>query len=220
MSEAPDGRGPLFLADLPRFVFFTGKGGVGKTSLACAAAVRLAEAGSQVLLVSTDPASNVGQVFGRRIGNTITRIVDVPGLDAIEIDPQQAADAYRARIIDPVRELLPASEVAAARDAAVTRMFEENPEAIDYLRRVVVTPDPGDVGLARKLVEHTIEQTRVLREHGIGSSTRPVDEHGVAVLMRQIGSRLLQPALHRMWQLAEIETDEPQVWVDLRRPGS
>ena len=114
----------------------------------------------------------------------------------------------------------PASEVAAARDAAVTRMFEENPEAIDYLRRVVVTPDPGDVGLARKLVEHTIEQTRVLREHGIGSSTRPVDEHGVAVLMRQIGSRLLQPALHRMWQLAEIETDEPRVWVDLRRPGS
>lgn len=112
----------------------------------------------------------------------------------------------------------PAREVAAARDAAVTRMFEENPEAIDYLRRVVVTPDPGDVGLARKLVEHTIEQTRVLREHGIGASTRPVDEHGVAVLMRQIGSRLLQPALHRMWELAEIEADEPQVWVDLRRP--
>ncbi|MGO0575572.1 arsenical pump-driving ATPase [Ornithinimicrobium panacihumi] len=111
MSEAPDGRGPLFLADLPRFVFFTGKGGVGKTSLACAAAVRLAEAGSQVLLVSTDPASNVGQVFGRRIGNTITRIVDVPGLDAIEIDPQKAADAYREKIIGPVRDLLPVAEI-------------------------------------------------------------------------------------------------------------
>lgn len=110
-----------------------------------------------------------------------------------------------------------AQEIVAARDEAVTRMFEDNPEAIDYLRRVVVTPDPGDVGLARKLVTETIGQTRMLREHGIGSSRHPVDEHGVAVLMRQIGSRLLQPALHRMWELADITTDEPEVEVTLRR---
>lgn len=113
MTTAPAGHGPLFLAGLPRFVFFTGKGGVGKTSLACAAAVRLAEAGSRVLLVSTDPASNVGQVFGRRIGNTITPISGVPGLDAIEIDPQQAAEAYREKIIGPVRDLLPVAEIAS-----------------------------------------------------------------------------------------------------------
>ena len=55
-----------FLDDLPRYVFFTGKGGVGKTSIACATAVQLADAGARVLLVSTDPASNVGQVFGLR----------------------------------------------------------------------------------------------------------------------------------------------------------
>ena len=102
-----------FLEDLPRFVFFTGKGGVGKTSLACATAVRLAEAGRRVLLVSTDPASNVGQVFGVTVGNTITPVPGLPGLSALEIDPEQAADAYRAQIIDPVRELLPASEIAA-----------------------------------------------------------------------------------------------------------
>lgn len=102
-----------FLDSLPRFLFFTGKGGVGKTSLACAAAVHLAESGKRVLLTSTDPASNVGQVFGVTIGNTITRVPGVPGLDALEIDPQQAADAYRAAIIDPVRELLPADEVSA-----------------------------------------------------------------------------------------------------------
>ena len=66
-----------------------------------------------MLLVSTDPASNVGQVFGLTIGNTITAVPDVPGLSALEIDPQQAADAYRARIIDPVRGLLPAAEVEA-----------------------------------------------------------------------------------------------------------
>ncbi len=102
-----------FLADLPRFVFFTGKGGVGKTSLACATAVHLADAGRRVLLVSTDPASNVGQVFGVTIGAQVTPVPGVDGLAAIEIDPQQAAQAYRERIVGPVRDLLPAAEIAS-----------------------------------------------------------------------------------------------------------
>ncbi|MCU0298888.1 MAG: arsenical pump-driving ATPase [Candidatus Nanopelagicales bacterium] len=103
----------LLIADPPRYLFFTGKGGVGKTSIACATAVHLADAGRRVLLVSTDPASNVGHVFGLPIGNAITAIPDVPGLDALEIDPEQAAEAYRNRIIEPVRDLLPAQEIAA-----------------------------------------------------------------------------------------------------------
>jgi len=61
-----------FLETPPRFLFFTGKGGVGKTFSGCATAIQLAEAGRRVLLVSTDPASNVGQVFGVSIGNRIT----------------------------------------------------------------------------------------------------------------------------------------------------
>ncbi len=96
-----------FLSAPPRFLFFTGKGGVGKTSIACATAVRLAAAGKQVLLVSTDPASNVGQVFGVAIGNTISQIRAVPHLSALEIDPQAAAQAYRDRIVGPVRGVLP-----------------------------------------------------------------------------------------------------------------
>ena len=96
-----------FLTNPPRFLFFTGKGGVGKTSIACAAAVRLAAAERRVLLVSTDPASNVGQVFGVAIGNRITSITAVPGLDALEIDPQAAAQAYRDRLLGPVRGRLP-----------------------------------------------------------------------------------------------------------------
>ncbi|HEY5151655.1 MAG TPA: arsenical pump-driving ATPase [Mycobacterium sp.] len=104
---------PAFLTDPPRFLFFTGKGGVGKTSIACASALTLAEAGKRVLLVSTDPASNVGQVFGLGIGNTITAVPAVPGLSALEIDPEQAAQAYRERIVGPVRDVLPAAEIAA-----------------------------------------------------------------------------------------------------------
>ena len=102
-----------FLENPPPFLFFTGKGGVGKTSVACATAVTLAGQGKRVLLISTDPASNVGQVFDVVIGNTITAIEAVPGLWALEIDPEQAAEAYRERIIGPVRGLLPDKELAS-----------------------------------------------------------------------------------------------------------
>lgn len=100
-----------FLENSPPFLFFTGKGGVGKTSVACAAALTFARAGGKVLLVSTDPASNVGQVFGLTIGNSVTAIADVPGLSALEIDPEQAAEAYRERILGPVRGVLPEAEL-------------------------------------------------------------------------------------------------------------
>ncbi|CAN1510695.1 Arsenical pump-driving ATPase [Methylophilaceae bacterium] len=96
-----------FLDQPPRFLFFTGKGGVGKTSIACATAIQLAEAGKRVLLVSTDPASNVGQVFGVTIGNNITPVPAVQNLAALEIDPQAAAQLYRDRIVGPVRGILP-----------------------------------------------------------------------------------------------------------------
>lgn len=92
---------------LPKFAFFTGKGGVGKTSLACATALNLADGGQKILLVSTDPASNVGQVFETEIGNKITAITKVPGLDAIEINPEEAAADYRERIVGPMRGILP-----------------------------------------------------------------------------------------------------------------
>ena len=100
-----------FIEQPPAYLFFTGKGGVGKTSLACATAVSLADAGKRVLLVSTDPASNVGQVFGIKIGNQVTAIDAVPRLFALEIDPPAAAETYRERIVGPVRGVLPDSIV-------------------------------------------------------------------------------------------------------------
>ena len=95
-----------------RLLFFTGKGGVGKTSLACATAVALADDGRNVLLVSTDPASNLGQVFGVTIGeHDPVAIPGVPGLYALNINPEAAAQAYRDRIVGPVRDVLPAETV-------------------------------------------------------------------------------------------------------------
>ena len=96
---------------LPKFIFFTGKGGVGKTSLACATAVGFADNGEKVLLVSTDPASNIGQLLETGIGSRITAIDTVPRLEALEIDPEQAASAYRERIIAPLRGVRSAEEI-------------------------------------------------------------------------------------------------------------
>jgi arsenite-transporting ATPase len=101
------------LKDIPPFIFFTGKGGVGKTSLACATAVWLADQGKRTLLVSTDPASNVGQVFSQTIGHRITDISTVENLAAMEVDPMAAAQAYRDRVLDPVRGLMPADVVSS-----------------------------------------------------------------------------------------------------------
>lgn len=101
-----------FLKQPTRLLFFTGKGGVGKTSLACATAVTLADEGRKVLLVSTDPASNLGQVFGVTIGeHEPTPIPGVTGLFSLNINPEAAAQAYRDRIIGPVRDVLPAETV-------------------------------------------------------------------------------------------------------------
>ena len=96
-------------ATTTRYVFFTGKGGVGKTSLSCATALKLAEAGKRVLLVSTDPASNLDEVLATQLTNAPTSIAGVPGLDAMNINPVAAAAAYRERLIGPMRGLLPES---------------------------------------------------------------------------------------------------------------
>jgi arsenite-transporting ATPase len=107
---------PQFLRHCPQFLFFTGKGGVGKTSIASACAVRLADEGKRVLLVSTDPASNLSEVLATPIGHRITAIPGVVGLTAIEIDPELAAADYRDRILTPLAGRLPDAELTAARE--------------------------------------------------------------------------------------------------------
>ena len=96
-----------FVDNPTRFLFFTGKGGVGKTSLACATAVALADRGHKVLLVSTDPASNLDEVLGQKLNGTPTPIPGADGLRALNIDPEAAAQAYRDRMVGPYRGKLP-----------------------------------------------------------------------------------------------------------------
>ena len=92
---------------MTRFIFFSGKGGVGKTSMACTHAVRYADAGQRTLIVTTDPASNLADVFEQPIGHQITPIEHVPNLWAMEIDPDRATEEYIDRAMAPIRAAFP-----------------------------------------------------------------------------------------------------------------
>ena len=107
VNIAPEQSLARFLDAPTRFLFFTGKGGVGKTSLACASAIALADGGQRVLLVSTDPASNLDEVLGVSLTSAPTAITSVPRLAALNIDPAAAALAYREKLVGPYRGKLP-----------------------------------------------------------------------------------------------------------------
>jgi arsenite-transporting ATPase len=99
MSDNASVHPPGFLADPTRFMFFTGKGGVGKTSIACAVALALADSGKSVLIVSTDPASNLDEILDVPLGNLPVAVPGAERLQVLNIDPTDAADAYRARVL-------------------------------------------------------------------------------------------------------------------------
>ena len=95
-----------------QFLFLTGKGGVGKTSTACATAVALADSGKKVLLISTDPASNLQDVFGIELTSTPKAVPAVENLFASNIDPEESAKAYRESVVGPYRDKFPEAVVA------------------------------------------------------------------------------------------------------------
>ena len=98
-----------FLNETTRYLFFTGKGGVGKTSLACATALALGDQGKRVLLVSTDPASNLDEVLGQKLTGVPTAIPGTQVVFALNIDPEEAARLYREKVVGPYRGKLPAA---------------------------------------------------------------------------------------------------------------
>src|SRR6056297_2466568 len=107
------------------FVFFSGKGGVGKSTVSCATATWLADNDYDTLLVTTDPAPNLSDIFGQQIGHEVTPIEDVDNLSAIEIDPDAAAEAYRQETIEPMRQLLDDEQIKAVEEQLNSPCVEE-----------------------------------------------------------------------------------------------
>ena len=105
------------LINLTKYFFFTGKGGVGKTSAACATAVDLADSGKKVMLISTDPASNLQDVFGVELNNKGTAIPEVLNLTVVNLDPVEAAREYKEQVVGPYKGVLP--------DAVIANMEEQ-----------------------------------------------------------------------------------------------
>jgi arsenite-transporting ATPase len=112
----PGSSGLGFLVGSTRHLFFTGKGGVGKTTLACAVALALADQGKSVLLVSTDPASNLDEMLGTPLSNAPRPVSGAPNLSAMNIDPEVAAQAYRRRVLDQMEKQTTDSERATVQE--------------------------------------------------------------------------------------------------------
>ena len=126
-----------------RHLFFTGKGGVGKTSVACATALTLAAGGRRVLLVSTDPASNLDEVLATPLTQTPTAIAGAPGLSALNLDPEAAALAYRERVVGPYRGVLP--------DAAIRSIEEQLSGActVEIAAQAVAGPHLANIAMVK-----------------------------------------------------------------------
>lgn len=213
-----------FLQDLPPYLFFTGKGGVGKTSISCATALSLVKEKKRVLLVSTDPASNVAQVFGQDIGNQITEIQSVSGLSAIEINPQQAAQEYRNKIIEPLQNILPADALRSIEEqlsgACTTEIaaFDEftdlltNPELSEKFDHIVF--DTAPTGHTIRLLQLPGAWSNFIEDNPEGASClgpmsglekqRSQYAHAVKMLADPLQTRLILVARAQQSALAEV----------------
>ena len=166
------------------FIFFSGKGGVGKTSMACATAVRHADEGRRTLIVTTDPASNLADVFEQPIGHQITPINNAPNLWAMEIDGDRATEEYIARAMAPIRVAFPESIVAVMEEqmsgpctsevAAFDRFvdFLEPAAADEPLQFDTVIFDTAPTGHTIRLLELPSEWTATIdaAEQGSGQT--------------------------------------------------
>ncbi len=151
-----------------QFIFFSGKGGVGKTTMACTSAVRSADEGKRTLIVTTDPASNLADVFEQEIGHKITPIAGVPNLWAMEIDPDRATDEYKDRALAPIRALFPPEIVNVMAEqmnspcTAEVAAFDRFTDFLDAPNFDVVIFDTAPTGHTLRLLELPAEWSRMI----------------------------------------------------------
>jgi arsenite/tail-anchored protein-transporting ATPase len=160
---------------MTKFIFFSGKGGVGKTSMASTTAVYHADRGEKTLIVTTDPASNLSDVFEQEIGHRITNIKGINNLDAMEINPDKSTQEYKERLLAPMRELFdeemikiadeqlsgPCTEEMASFDKFIDFMEESDYDTIIF--------DTAPTGHAVRLLELPIDWSKHIEESAKGS---------------------------------------------------
>jgi arsenite-transporting ATPase len=166
-----------------QFLFFSGKGGVGKTSMACATALHHADAGRRTLIVTTDPASNLSDIFQQPIGHAITPIAGAPYLFAMEIDADRATEEYKDRALAPIRAVFPPAMVAVMEEqmsgpcTAEVAAFDRFTDFLDVPADGggafdVVIFDTAPTGHTLRLIELPVEWSRTIdaAEQGSGQT--------------------------------------------------
>ena len=162
-----------------KYIFFSGKGGVGKTTMACATAVHYANEGKKTLIVTTDPASNLADVFETEIGHKITPLLK--NLWGMEIDPDKATEEYRERILAPMRAVMPESVMTvleeqfnspctteiASFDRFVDFMVAEKEGKGDHYDVVIF--DTAPTGHTIRLLELPVDWSKHIEESAKGS---------------------------------------------------
>lgn len=163
---------------MTRFLFYSGKGGVGKTSMAAATAVHHADHGRRTLIVTTDPASNLADVFMQPIGAQICPISAVPNLDALEIDATEAAREYRDRTLEPLRALMPQAVLEVVAEQLNSPCTEEIASFDQFIACMeqpeydVVIFDTAPTGHTLRMLELPVDWSRHIAqaEQGTGQT--------------------------------------------------
>lgn len=158
-----------------KFIFFSGKGGVGKTSMACTTAIYNADKGLKTLIVTTDPASNLSDVFEQEIGHKITKINNLDNLYAMEINPEQATREYKERSLAPMREFFDEELIKIAEEQLSGPCTEEMAsfdKFIDFMEDEiyeVIVFDTAPTGHTIRLLELPVDWSKHIEEASKGS---------------------------------------------------